>query len=150
MAGQGDIRAGRAFVEVFTDDSQLQQGLLAINKRMDAWSQQFSLMGMRAMAAAGAFSIPFAAGIKLFSDFGDQIEKMAYRTGMSTEFLSGLGESCPRNSGCQRRHNSCEWLKSACARRTKHNACFHGRANRLKCIHGFSLMANSPSGRSCR
>ena len=40
MPGQGDIRARRAFVEVFTDDSKLQQGLIAINKRMDAWSQQ--------------------------------------------------------------------------------------------------------------
>ena len=93
MAGQGDIRAGRAFVEVFTDDSQLQQGLLAINKRMDAWSQQLSGMGMQAMLAAGAFSVPFVAGIKIFSDFGDQIEKMAYRTGMTTEFLSELAHA---------------------------------------------------------
>jgi len=48
MPNQGDIRAGRAFVEVFTDDSKLQQGLLAINKCMDAWSQQLSGMGLRA------------------------------------------------------------------------------------------------------
>lgn len=93
MANQGDIRAGRAFVEVFTDDSKLQQGLLAINKRMDAWSQKLNSMGIKAMAAAGAMSVPFAAGIKLFSDFGDQIEKMAYRTGMSTEFLSELAHA---------------------------------------------------------
>ena len=90
MPGQTDIRAGRAFVEVFTDDSKLQQGLLAINKRMDAWSQQLSGMGMRAMMAAGALSIPFVTGAKVFSNFGDQIEKMTYRTGMGTAALSEI------------------------------------------------------------
>ncbi len=90
MPSQNDIRAGRAFVEVFTDDSKLQQGLLAINKRMDAWSQQLSSMGMKAMLAAGAFSLPFITGAKVFSSFGDQIEKMTYRTGMSSEALSEI------------------------------------------------------------
>ncbi|MCL2348886.1 MAG: phage tail tape measure protein, partial [Planctomycetaceae bacterium] len=90
MPSQGDICAGRAFVEVFTDDSKLQQGLLAINKRMDAWSQQLSGMGMKAMMAAGAVSLPFITGAKVFSSFGDQIEKMTYRTGMSSEALSEL------------------------------------------------------------
>jgi len=52
MTSQTDKRAGRVFVEVFTDDSKLQQGLLAINNRMDAWSQQLSGMGMKAMMAA--------------------------------------------------------------------------------------------------
>ena len=90
MASQNDIRAGRAFVEVFTDDSKLQQGLLAINKRMEAWSQQLSGMGMRAMVAAGALSLPFVTGAKVFSSFGDQIEKMTYRTGMGSEALSEI------------------------------------------------------------
>ncbi|MCL2118884.1 MAG: phage tail tape measure protein [Planctomycetaceae bacterium] len=90
MPNQGDIRAGRAFVEVFTDDSKLQQGLIAINKRMDAWSQQLSGMGMKAMAVAGALSLPFITGAKVFSSFGDQIEKMTYRTGMGSEALSEI------------------------------------------------------------
>ena len=87
MPSQTDIRAGRAFVEVFTDDSKLQQGLIAINKRMDAWSQRLSGMGMKAMATAGALSLPFITGAKVFSSFGDQIEKMTYRTGMGAQPL---------------------------------------------------------------
>lgn len=85
------IRAGRAFVELATDDTKLQAGLKAAQARLMAFGKGISAVGAGLFAAGAAASTAFAGAAKVFSDQGDAIAKMARRTGLSTEAVSELG-----------------------------------------------------------
>lgn len=85
------IRAGRAFVELATDDSKLQAGLKAAQARLMAFGKGVSAVGAGLFAAGAAASTAFAGAAKVFSDQGDAIAKMARRTGLTTEAVSELG-----------------------------------------------------------
>lgn len=90
MANQGGIRAGRAFVELFADDSRLVRGLNAASAKLKAWGQSVTAMGQKFLAAGAAAGGAFFAAGKLFSDVGDSLQKMSQRTGLSVEALSEL------------------------------------------------------------
>jgi len=90
MANPGGIRAGRAFVELFADDSRLVRGLNAASAKLKAWGQGVTAMGQKFLAAGAAVGTAFFAAGKLFSDVGDSLQKMSQRTGLSVEALSEL------------------------------------------------------------
>lgn len=90
MANQGGIRAGRAFVELFADDSRLVRGLNAASAKLKAWGQSVTAMGQKFLAAGAAAGGAFFAAAKIFSDAGDRLQKMSQRTGLSVEALSEL------------------------------------------------------------
>lgn len=93
MAGAGDIRAGRAFVEAYLDDSKLQHGLAQAQRRMQAWGASLTSMGTRVFAAGTAMLAPLLGSVASFAKAGDQLDKMAARTGASVGFLSALGHA---------------------------------------------------------
>ena len=74
MAG-GSIRAGRAFIEMFLDDS-------AVNRQLAQFRRRFSRLG-RELQSVGNFSIglgtaivaPFTAAIKVASDYQESLQK---------------------------------------------------------------------------
>jgi len=90
MATARGIRAGRAFVELFADDSKLVRGLRRAEKRIKAFGQSVRNLGLKVAGLGTALLAPLAASAKAFSSMGDQVAKMAKRTGLSVEALSEL------------------------------------------------------------
>ena len=90
MAGTQGIRAGRAFVELFADDSKLVRGLRRAERKLRAFGDSIRNFGLKLTALGSAMLAPLVASAKLFSGYGDQVAKMAKRTGLSVETLSEL------------------------------------------------------------
>ena len=84
------VRAGRAFVEIFADDSALARGLKGASKKLKAWGAGLTAAGTKAALIGTAMISPFVAATKAFSDAGSQLVDMSQRTGVSVEALGGL------------------------------------------------------------
>jgi len=90
MAATSGIRAGRAFVELFADDSKLVRGLRRAEKRLKAFGDRIRNLGLKIAGLGAAMLTPLIGAAKAFSSMGDQVAKMAKRTGLSVETLSEL------------------------------------------------------------
>src|SRR5690554_54154 len=88
--GSKGIRAGAAYVEAWLEDSRLRRGLLAAQKRLRSFGATVAKIGAGLSAAGSAVAGPMLAAVQRFADQGDQLEKMAARTGASVEALSEL------------------------------------------------------------
>ncbi len=91
MAGAGDIRAGKAFVEVYADKKKLDAALSRIQSQLKAFGAGVSAIGTKLMAGGAGIVTPLLAATKRFMSIGDQLDDMAARTGLSTNALSELG-----------------------------------------------------------
>jgi hypothetical protein len=90
MPGSRDVRAGGAFVEIFSTDTQLVKGLSATNAKIKAWSEglrRFSLagIGLGAGAIAGLVAITNQA-----VETGSRLDDLSQRLGLSANYLSKL------------------------------------------------------------
>jgi hypothetical protein len=90
------IRAGKASIELGVQD-KLQAGLKLARQRLDNFAKSAAKVGGGLVAAGAAITAPLAASVKVFADVGDQLDKMAARTGMSVENLSALGFAANRS-----------------------------------------------------
>lgn len=90
MANAGAIRAGRAFVELFADDSKLVRGLKRAQAKLAAWGASITAMGKGLIAAGLVGLAPLAGATKLFSDMGSALQDASERTGIAVEDLSAL------------------------------------------------------------
>ena len=90
MANVGAIRAGRAFVELFADDSKLVRGLKAASRKLEAWGKGIRDVGLKLSAAGAAVVTPLVASAKTFAEMGSEMEHMSQRTGVPVEALSEL------------------------------------------------------------
>lgn len=95
--GAGAVRAGSAYVEIFADSSKLAGGLKAVGAKMQNLGGSISSVGSgiagagAAIAGLGASILaPMAAATSAFITAGDQLQKMAIRTGVGAEALSEL------------------------------------------------------------
>ncbi|HUS82489.1 MAG TPA: hypothetical protein VM013_04435, partial [Dehalococcoidia bacterium] len=91
MAGDKGVRAGRAFVELFADDTKLTQGLRRAEMRVKKFGQSLQSVGKSMMGIGALITGPLIAAAKMFSTMGDSLAKMAKRTGFGVESLSQLG-----------------------------------------------------------
>ena len=92
MAGSAQgIRAGRAFVELFADDTKLVRGLRAAERKLKAFGSSVQAIGKGMFALGASVVTPLLAATGVFSEMGDQLAKMSGRTGISVESLSELG-----------------------------------------------------------
>jgi hypothetical protein len=91
MPQAGAIRAGRAFVELFADDSKLVRGLKRAQAKLKAFGESVRNMGLKLVGLGSAVVAPLAASSKVFASTGDALAKMSARTGFSVETLSELG-----------------------------------------------------------
>jgi len=91
MASAGGIRAGAAFIELYAKDAMLVKGLQAASRRLKAFGAGLQATGLRMMALGAGIVTPLLASAKGYSEMGDQLDKMAKRTGFSVETLSELG-----------------------------------------------------------
>ena len=58
--------------------------------RLKTFGTSVQAIGLKIMAVSAAMLAPMAGALKHFSSFGDQVAKMAKRTGLSVETLSEL------------------------------------------------------------
>ena len=91
MAGDKGVRAGRAFVELFADDTKLAQGLRRAEMRVKKFGQSLQSIGKSMMGIGALITGPLLGAAKMFSTMGDSLAKMSKRTGFSVESLSQLG-----------------------------------------------------------
>lgn len=63
MAGKG-IKAGRAYVELYADKSQLMRGLKGAQQQLQKFGAAVTGIGVRLMAAGAALGVPFIYAIK--------------------------------------------------------------------------------------
>jgi TP901 family phage tail tape measure protein len=77
MAKTGAIRAGRAYVELFADKSELVRGLKAAEYHLKDFGRNIQRLGMQMMAFASIAATPLVAGTKVFSDFEEQMAHVA-------------------------------------------------------------------------
>ena len=71
MPSASGIRAGRAFVELFADDSKLVRGLKAASTKLKAWGASIGSLGKTLMTAGMAALGPMLAAAKHFLEFGE-------------------------------------------------------------------------------
>lgn len=90
MASGSAIRAGRAFVELFLDDSRMQAGLKSAARRIQAFGAQVTRAGRGLLTIGAAVTGPLLAAAKHFASTGDELAKMSGRTKISVEALSEL------------------------------------------------------------
>ena len=91
MATAQGIRAGRAFVELFADDSQLVRGLKSAERRLKAFGAGVRSIGTQLLGLGAGIAAPLVATTNVFAQMGDQLGKMSARTGIGVEALSELG-----------------------------------------------------------
>lgn len=89
-ASAGAIRAGKAFVELFADNSKLNTGLRAASAKLKAFGNDVRNIGLRTMAVGSAAAGALVGAGKYFASAGDSAAKAAKRTGMTAEAFSGL------------------------------------------------------------
>lgn len=103
------VRAGRAYVEIGTEQGALEEGLKLAQSKLSAFGSAVQDLGAKMMALSGAILAPLGAGTKAFADFEQQmanvatvlerpkehmesfnkgIQKMSVEFGESTETLS--------------------------------------------------------------
>lgn len=90
MSKTGAIRQGRAFVELFTDDTELTRGLRRAEKSVEKFGASVSAIGSKMMLAGTAMIAPFVAGAASFVKLGSSLAEMSDRTGVAVETLSAL------------------------------------------------------------
>lgn len=91
MPSANAIRAGAAYIELYTHDSRLVRGLARASKRLKAFGTSVNSMGLKIAAAGTAMLAPLLGAAKVFASTGDQLEKMRARTGFTAQSLSELG-----------------------------------------------------------
>src|SRR5690554_1644585 len=97
MANTQGIKAGRAFVELFADDSRLVRGLRAAEAKLKAFGQSVMRMGAVIGGLGSAVTAPMLAAVKVFESAGGAMNDLSQRTGVPVETLSELGYAAERS-----------------------------------------------------
>ena len=90
MANAKGVRAGRAFVELFADDSKLVRGLRSAQAKLKAFGTAVAGLGRKLAAVGAAVAAPLIASVKSFASAGSALLEMSRRTGISVERLAEL------------------------------------------------------------
>jgi hypothetical protein len=91
MAGKsGAVRAGGAFVELFSDDSKLARGLKAAGGKLKSWGKDVSSIGRGIFEAGAVVKTAFAGATAMFAEVGAELAHMSERTGIGVSSLSQL------------------------------------------------------------
>ncbi len=94
MAGMSSdaIRAGKAFVEIGANDSALEKGLRAAEKKLKSWGGGLMKVGGVLTAAGGGVFGALGLALKSFTETGTELSHTSAQLGMSVENLSLLKE----------------------------------------------------------
>ncbi len=85
MTTSGAIKAGRAFVELFADDSKLTRTLNLQSRKLKNFGKSIGSVGTRMASLGATASLPFLASLKVFSSFSDRMLEVKAITGSNEE-----------------------------------------------------------------
>lgn len=91
MASVGDIKAGRAYVEIGAEDSQLVKTLASDARQLQKWGGAIRGLGLQLAGAGAAVLGPLAVAGASFASHGEELERSSKKTGLSVEATSTLG-----------------------------------------------------------
>ena len=101
MSASGNVKAGRAFVEIMLDQTKLERGLKAAQAKIRNFGTSLTTAGKGMVTAATIAAAPFAFATKTFSNFDDQMRMVKAVTGATEkEFqsLTGVAEKLGRET----------------------------------------------------
>jgi len=86
------IRAGRAFVELFADDTRLVRGLRRAEAKVRAFGERLKNIGRRMLTLGLTAAAPLAVSTKVFAGFDDQMRSVQAVIGATGEEFDRLTE----------------------------------------------------------
>ena len=86
----GAIKAGRAFVELFADNTKLTRSLRQAENQVKAFGNHLQGVGRQLAALGAAASLPFIASTKVFVGFSDQMLTVKAVTGATDKEFAKL------------------------------------------------------------
>ena len=86
------IRAGKAFVELFADDSRLVRTLRHAENKVRQFGKNIQSIGRNLTMLGAAASAPFAISVKTFASFDDQMRAIKGVTGATGKEFEDLTE----------------------------------------------------------
>lgn len=92
MASKGDIRAGRAFVELFVKSSGLTKGLRQAGKQLKAFGENIRTVGQQLATISAAALTPIAQATKRFADFDDAMRTVKAVSQSTEEEFKALSD----------------------------------------------------------
>ena len=98
MSQSSGIRAGKAYIELATNDSKLIKGLQSAQRRMAAFGSSLTKIGGGLIGAGAGLAAPLLAAASYFAASGDQLSKAADRTGATVESLSELKHAASQSA----------------------------------------------------
>jgi hypothetical protein len=97
MAGSGGaVKAGRAFVELFTESNPLYRGLDQAAARVKAWGAQIRALGAGLGAGGGALLGPLVASLKEVALRGTALQRLSGNTGHAVGELGAFADMAER------------------------------------------------------
>lgn len=99
MASQGAIRAGKAFVELFTKDAKLRKGLDAAKQRLNAFGKFTASIGLKVAAFGSAVLAPFGLAIRAGSDLQETMNKFNVVFGENAKAVKAWGDEYGKQVG---------------------------------------------------
>ena len=97
MAGaSGNVRAGRAFVEIMLDQSGLEKGLKAAQSRRRSFGASIASAGAKMLGVAAVAGAPLAMAAKTFAGFDDEMRMVRAVTGATEAEFGRLTETAER------------------------------------------------------
>jgi hypothetical protein len=89
-ASASGIRAGKAYVELGTDNSGLSKGLKNATAKLQSFGGSLTSVGKKLLAVGAGIGGPLLAAAKVFASVGSEMQDLSEKTGASVESLSGL------------------------------------------------------------
>ena len=96
MSASSQIRAGRAYVEVTAETSQLKRNLADAQAQLSHFGKACQNLGKDMMAIGGALSLPFAIAEKSFAGFDDKMRLVQAVTSSTGETFDRLTKTAQR------------------------------------------------------
>src|SRR5574344_1476153 len=91
MAGaSGNVKAGRAFVEIMLDQTKLERGLKQAQTKIRNFGNTLTTAGKSMVTVATIAAAPFAFATKTFADFDDQMRMVKAVTGATEKEFKSL------------------------------------------------------------
>ena len=97
MAGaSGNVRAGRAFVEIMLDQTRFERGLKAAQTKLRSFGAGLATAGAKTLGFAALAAAPLAMAAKTFAGFDDEMRMVRAVTGATEAEFGRLTETAER------------------------------------------------------
>jgi hypothetical protein len=88
---KADVKAGRAFVELYIKQTAFVKGLNNARKQLNSFGDSIMSAGRKIAAVGAVITGTLGAATARFISFGDQLDKASIRTGVAASKLAQLG-----------------------------------------------------------